>query len=157
SRLEEEAPYAAGLLRLLAWLAPEPGPLALLLSNAQVAGELAPGVAALVGPLLGDSVAAGDPVAPRPRHPPVSPAGGGLVAVHRVGQHVPLAQLLAEVAGQWKQAAAALVEAAVPADPDQPAAWPACAVLLPHARAALGLTSDGMRQIARYLGHSGSY
>ena len=32
-----------------------------------------------------------------------------------------------------------------------------CAVLLPHARAVLGLTSDGMRQIARYLGHSGSY
>jgi hypothetical protein len=38
-----------------------------------------------------------------------------------------------------------------------PAAWPACAVLLPHARAVLDPTSDGMWQIARYLGESGSY
>jgi Domain of unknown function (DUF4062)/Tetratricopeptide repeat len=157
SRLEEEAPYAAGLLRLLAWLAPEPVPLALLLSNAQVAGELAPEVAVLVGPLLGDSIAAGDAVAALRRYSLLTPAGDGLVLVHRVVQAITLAQLSAEVAGQWKQAAAALVEAAVPADPDQPAAWPVCAVLLPHARAALGLTSDGMRQIARYLGHSGSY
>ncbi len=27
--------------------------------------------------------------------------------------------------------------------PALPAAWPACAVLLPHARAVLGLTSEG--------------
>ena len=32
-----------------------------------------------------------------------------------------------------------------------------CAVLLPHARAVLDLTSGGMWQIALYLGHSGSY
>ena len=32
-----------------------------------------------------------------------------------------------------------------------------CAVLLPHARAVLDLTSDGMWQIAQYLGYSGSY
>src|SRR5262249_25260537 len=35
--------------------------------------------------------------------------------------------------------------------------WPVCAALLPHARAVLGLTSHGMRQIATYLGWSGSY
>ncbi len=59
SRLRDEAPSAAGLLQLLACLAPEPVPLDLLLSNAQVAGELAPSVAATAGPLLGDPVAAG--------------------------------------------------------------------------------------------------
>ena len=32
-----------------------------------------------------------------------------------------------------------------------------CAVLLPHARAVLDLTSGGMWQIAQYLGYSGSY
>ena len=32
-----------------------------------------------------------------------------------------------------------------------------CAALLPHAQAVLDLTSDGMWQIARYLGYSGSY
>ena len=93
SRLEEEAPYAAGLLRLLAWLASEPVPLALLLSNAQVAGELAPEVAALVGPLLGDSVAAGDAIAALRRYSLVTPAGDGLVLVHRLVQHVTLARL----------------------------------------------------------------
>jgi hypothetical protein len=35
--------------------------------------------------------------------------------------------------------------------------WPVCALLLPHARAVLGLTSGGMWRIARYLGHSDSY
>jgi len=30
-------------------------------------------------------------------------------------------------------------------------------VLLPHAQAVLDLTSDGMRRIAMYLGHSGTY
>jgi hypothetical protein len=157
SRLEQEAPYAAGLLRLLAWLAPEPVPLALLLSNAQVAGELAPEVAASVRPLLGDSVATGDAIAALRRYSLLTPAGDGLVLVHRLVQHVTLAQLSAEVAGQWEQAAAALVEAAVPANTRLPAAWPVCGMLLPHARAVLDLTSGGMRRIARYLGNSGSY
>jgi hypothetical protein len=61
------------------------------------------------------------------------------------------------VAGQWEQAAAALIEAAIPADTDLSAAWPVCAVLLPHTRAALALTSGGMHRIADYLGSSGSY
>ena len=56
------------------------------------------------------------------------------------------------MAAQWEQAAAALVEAAVPADPQLPAAWPVSAVLLPHARAVLDLTSGGLWQITQYLG-----
>jgi len=63
----------------------------------------------------------------------------------------------AEAAGQWEQAAAVLVEAAVPAGPQVPAAWRVYAALLPHARAVLDLTSDGMQRIAIYLGCSGSY
>ena len=157
SRLEEEAPAAAGLVRLLACLAPEPVPLALLLAGAQAAGELAPDVAAVIGPLLGDPVAAGDAVAALRRYSLVTPAGDGLVLVHRLVQAVTLAQLPEEAAGRWKQAAAALVEAAIPADPEPPAAWPVCAVLLPHARAVLDLTSGGMWQIAQYLGFSGSW
>jgi hypothetical protein len=38
SRLADEAPAAAGLLRLLAFLAPEPVPLALLLADTEAAG-----------------------------------------------------------------------------------------------------------------------
>ena len=157
SRLEGETPAAAGLLRLLACLAPEPVPLVLLLANTQAGEQLDPDVATAGGPLLGDQVAAGDAVAALRRYSLVTPAGGGLVLVHRLVQHVTLAQLHTAVVGQWKQAAAALVEAAIPAEPRLPAAWPVCAVLLPHARAVLGLTSDGMWQLARYLGHSGSY
>jgi hypothetical protein len=52
----------------------------------------------------------------------------------------------------WRQATAAVIEAAIPDDALLPEAWPTCAVLLPHARAALDLTSDGMWEIARYLG-----
>jgi Tetratricopeptide repeat len=157
SRLGDEAPPAAGLLRLLACLAPEPVPLDLLLADKQVAGELAPGAAATIGSLLGDPVGAGDAVAALRRYSLVTPAGGGLVLVHRLVQHVTLAQLSADVAGQWEQAAAALIEAAIPADTELPAAWPVYAVLLPHARAVLDLTTGGMWRIATYLGHSGSY
>ena len=157
SRLAEEAPAAAGLLRLLAFLAPEPVPLALLLAEETVAGRLGPEAVAGVGPLLGDPVAAGDAITALRRYSLVAPAGDGLVLVHRLVQAITRAQLSVEAAGQWEQAAANLVEQAVPADPELPSTWPAYAVLLPHARAVLDLTSNGMRQIAQYLGYSGSY
>lgn len=60
------------------------------------------------------------------------------------------------MASQWKQAAAALVDAVVPPTRDCLRRG-LCTVLLPHARAALDLTSSGMSKIAQYLGRSGSY
>jgi Tetratricopeptide repeat len=157
SRLREHASAGAGLLQLLACLAPEPVPVTLLLANAQVALQLPPTVANTVGPVLGDPVAAGDAVAALRRYSLATSAGNGLVLVHRLVQTIALAQMPADVVGQWEQAAAALVEVAVPADPEQRAAWPAYAILLPHARAVLDLTSIVMSQIAHYLGVSGSY
>jgi hypothetical protein len=100
---------------------------------------------------------AGDAITALRRYSLATPAGDGMVLVHRLVQTVALSHMAPEVAGQWERAAAALVEAAVPADPDQPAAWPVFAVLLPHARAVLGLTSGRLWQIADYLGESGSY
>ena len=157
SRLAEQAPAAAGLVRLLAFLAPEPVPLSLLLAGDAAADQLSPEVATAVGGLLGDAVAAGDAIAALRRYSLVTPAGDGLVLVHRLVQAITRAQLPADEAARWEQAAAALVEAAVPDDPRLPPAWPVCAVLLPHARAALDPTSGGMWRIARYLSHSGSY
>ena len=157
SRLAEQAPAAAGLVRLLAFLAPEPVPLAVLLAGDGTADRLGPEVAATVGGLLGDEVAAGDAIAALRRYSLVTPAGDGLVLVHRLVQATTRAQLPAEEMDWWEQAAAALVDAAVPADPQLPAAWPVCAVLLPHARAVLDPTSDGIVRIAQYLGWSGSY
>jgi len=63
----------------------------------------------------------------------------------------------AGLASQWRQAAAALIKAAIPNDTELPGTWLVCAALLPHAQAVLDLTSRGMWQIARYLGFSGSY
>jgi hypothetical protein len=60
-------------------------------------------------------------------------------------------------AARWRQTAATLVDAAVPSDPEVPAAWAACAALLPHARAVLDLTSSGIWSIGCYLGESGAY
>ena len=157
SRLAEDAPPAAGLVRLLAFLAPEPVPLNLLLTDERAAGLLDPQVVAEVGQLLGDPVATGDAMTALRHYSLVTPAGDGVVLVHRIVQAITRAQLTAQEASQWEQAAAALAELAVPADPELPAAWPVCAVLLPHARAVLDLTSGGMWQIARYLGFSGSY
>jgi hypothetical protein len=157
SRLERDAPAAAGLLKLLAFLAPEPVPLALLLPGEVAMVLPGPEVAATVGPLLDDPVAAGDAVISLRRYSLASPAGDGLILVHRLVQAVTRCQLPAAAAAQWEQAAAALVGQTVPANAELPAAWPACAVLMPHARAVLDLASDGMWQVAQCLGNSGSY
>jgi hypothetical protein len=156
--LEKSAPQAVGLLRLLACMAPEPVPLGLLLQpRPGVADGLADEVAAVVLPLLDDELAAGDTVAVLRRYSLVSLAGQGLVLVHRLVQAVTAHQMPAGLAGQWCQAAAALIEEAIPADTQLPVVWPVCALLLPHARAVLALTSGGMWRIADYLGYSGSY
>ena len=114
-------------------------------------------MAAEVGLLIGDPVAAGDAIAALRRYSLVSPVGDGLLLVHRLVQTLTRAQLPMDSVNQWEKAAAALVDAAIPADTDLPANWPACAMLLPHTRVVLDLTSGGMQKIAQYLGHSGSY
>jgi hypothetical protein len=156
SRLAGKAPAAAALLRLLAFLAPEPVPLPLLTSG-PTAGQPDPAILAEAGLLLGDPVAAGVAVAALRRDSLISPAGDGLVLAHRLVQAITRAQLPVQAAAQWEQAAAALVERAVPASAELPASWPAYAVLLPHARAILAPTSSGMWRIANFLGPSGSY
>ena len=158
TQLERSAPGAAGLLRLLAFCAPEAVPLGLLLrSPPGLTGQLPAEVAPVLGPLLDDDLAAKDAVAALRRYSLARPAGDGLVSVHRLVQAVTADQMPVDLARAWRQAAAAVIGAAVPGDPELPATWKACAVLLPHARAVLALTSGGMWQIAQYLGYSGSY
>ena len=154
SRLAQDTPGAVTVLRLLAFLAPEPVPLGVLLGDSDPAD---PAVAATVGPLAGDVLAVGDAIAALRGYSLVSLAGDGLVLVHRLVQAVTRDHLPADQAGQWQQAAAALIEAAIPGDPQLPESWPVCTVLLPHARAVLDLTSGGMWAIAQALGYSGSY
>ena len=91
------------------------------------------------------------------RYSLITPAGDGLVSVHRLVQAVTLDQMPADVARQWRQAAAALIEAAIPANTEPPQTWPVSAALLPHAQVALADHSDGMGRLAVYLGARGSY
>jgi len=147
-----------GLLHLVAFCAPEPVPLRLLLQpRPELAGEFAGEVAAALVPLLEDELAAGDAVAALRRYSLVTPAGDGLVSVHRLVQAVTTDQMPEELRQGWRAAAAALIGAAVPVDTSLPQAWPGCALLLPHVLAALDLTSGGVKRIADYLGLSGSY
>lgn len=158
SRLGDEVPVALGLIRLLALLAPEPVSLELLLR--QTTAEDVPTTTEIPGelvPLLRDPVAAGDAVASLRRYSLITPAEDGAILVHRLVGAVVRAALEAEDARHWQTAAAVLVNAAIPENTEAPEAWPACALLLPHARATLGLTSTGMSRLAEYLKFSGSH
>ncbi len=156
--IQEAAPGAAGLLRLLAFFAPEAIPLRLLLQpRPGLAQGLGEDMAPVLVPLLEDELAAGDAIAALRRYSLITPAAGGSLSVHRLVQAVTADQMPAELACQWRQVAAALIEAAIPADPELPANWPVYTALLPHARAVLDLTSSGICRIADYLGESGSY
>ena len=157
-RLEQTAPGAVGLLRLLAFCAPEAIPMRQLLQpRPELAGRLGGEVLPILAPLLEDPLAASDAITALRRYSLVTPATGGSVSVHRLVQAVTADQMPAELARQWQQAAAALIEAAIPDDTGQPETWKVCAALLPHAQAALADDSAGMARIAHYLGWSGSY
>ena len=156
--LQQAAPGVAGLLRLLAFCAPEVIPLRLLLQpRPDLAGRLGEQVAPVLAPLLEDALAAGDAIAALRQYSLVTPPADGSVSVHRLVQGVTADRMPADVAGQWRQAAAALIEAAIPDDPKLPENWPDFAALLPHAQAALAADSDRMPRIASYLGYSGNY
>ena len=115
--LQQAAPGAAGLLRLLAFCAPEAIPLRLLLQpRPGLAEQLGEEVAPVLVPLLEDQLAAGDAIAALRRYSLISPPADGSVSVHRLVQAVTADQMPAELAQAWRQAAAALIEAAIPAD-----------------------------------------
>jgi hypothetical protein len=158
TQLQHSDPGAAGLVRLLAFCAPEAIPLRLLLQpRPELADQLSPEVAGVLVPLLDDELAAGDAVAALRRYSLARPAGDGAVSVHRLVQAVTADQMPAELRDAWRLAAAALIEGALPGDPSQPQDWPKFAALLPHAQLALSDASDGLGRLASYLGHRGIY
>jgi hypothetical protein len=158
-QIQQDAAGAAGLLRLLACCAPDAVPLGLLLQpRPGLAGSFGAEVEPLLEPLLADPLALDDAVTVLRRYSLISAPQDGAVSVHRLVQAVTLAQLPEATAGEWRQAAAMLIEAALPADSQQlPATWPVFAVLAPHARAAMPAQSSALVRIADYLGYSGNY
>jgi hypothetical protein len=158
TQVEQSNPGAAGLLRLLAFYAPEAVPLGLLLQpRPGLPDQLPTEVAPVLAPLLDDELAVKDAVTALRRYSLVRPAGNGAVSVHRLVQVVTADQMPEQLREAWRQAAAALIEAALFGDPRQSETWPIFAALLPHAQAALPPDSRRMTRIASYLGHSGGY
>jgi hypothetical protein len=156
--LERSGPQAAGLLRLLAFCAPEEIPLPVLLQpRPGLAGRLGASVAPVLVPLLDDPLAANDAVAALRRYSLITHVEDGLVSVHRLVQAVTADQMPPDLADQWRQAAATVIEAAIPDDTASPQSWPICAALLPHAQATLTDDSHGMAKLADYLGRAGRY
>ncbi len=156
-RLEQSEPGAVGLLRLLAFCAPEEIPLRLLLQpRPELAGQLSREVVPRLMPLLEDPPAANDAVTVLRRYSLITSTADNLVSVHQLVQAATADQMPAELASAWRQAAAAVLEAAIPPEKGQRDTWPIFAALLPHAQAVLSADSDGMARIASYLGFSGS-
>ena len=114
-------------------------------------------VAPVLVPLLNDQVAAGEALAALRRYSLVSLPVDRSVSVSRLVQTLTIGQMPVELAEAWRQATAAVIEAAIPKDADRPQSWPDFAALLAHAQAALTPESDGMARIANYLGKRGSY
>ncbi len=158
------SPDAVALLRLLASCGPEAIPLPLLLKpRPGITDRLPPAVAPVLKRLMENPWAAKDAAAALHRYSLISTAAqvgqvsDGSVSVHLLVQAVTADKMPAGLASQWRQAAATLIEAAIPSNTDPPETWPTCAVLLPHARALLADKDVGMARLANYLGQQGSY
>ena len=105
-------------------------PLGLLLRPGLAAKDFAAGVGPVQVPLLEDELARDEAVAGLRRFSLISAPQGGLVSVHRLVQAITLDQLSPQEADAWRQAAAAVIEAAMPSDPKDPGSWPVFAALL---------------------------
>jgi Tetratricopeptide repeat/AAA ATPase domain len=156
--LARDAPAAVGLLRLLASCAPEPVPLDLMLLPARgTPGVLPAGAGAELAGLVSNQIAVSDAVAELRRYSLVTFAAPNRVLLHRLVQAVTLDQMTRAAVSRWREAAAALIEAALPASPSDPNTWGSFAALLPHARAVLDPSSNGMERIADYLAAAGHH
>ncbi|HEY2287466.1 MAG TPA: tetratricopeptide repeat protein [Streptosporangiaceae bacterium] len=159
--LGQDSP-AAGLLRLVACCAAEDIPLDELLRPGadlaeSVAAESGPAVIPLVMPLLVDELARDEAVAGLRRYSLISAPRDGRVSVHRLVQAITLHLLPAPDRAAWRRAAAAMNEAVLPREPQDPDSWPVFAALLPHARAVLDPASSAMFAMAQYLGRTGRH
>jgi tetratricopeptide (TPR) repeat protein len=130
-RVRELAPVAEDLLRLCAHLAPDAIPRALLTDHPDVLPEQ---LAAAVRDGLGVQQALGV----LRRYSLVRITGQEL-GVHRLVQAVVRQSLTSDDRQRWAATAVALIGAGFPGQAEEVTAWPAAALLLPHAVAAADL------------------
>jgi len=150
-------PHAVGLLRLIAFLAPDRIPITLLLSQGSSRRAIPPEVRADLLPLLSDPLAVADAVSVLRRYSLITSPSDGAASVHRLVQAVTRSELSAELAGAWRRAAGSLLETRLTGNPEDPENWPMYAALLPHAQAALRPDSRSTAKVARYLARIGNY
>jgi len=153
---EGSAPLA--LLRLLAFYAPDAIPVHLLIPDGfTVPVGLDPQVTTQLGKLSGGRLSLDEALIALREYSLISPPVHGAVSIHRLVQATTQDALDADQLAAWRHAAAVLVVAALPTNPEMPDSWPEFAALLPHAEAALPAGHDGLLRVATYLGSSGSY
>jgi tetratricopeptide (TPR) repeat protein len=158
NRIDPDIPAAAGLLRFAAYCSPDDIPLNLLMQpRHELAGTFDAHVAQQLMPLLEDELSRADAVQALRGYSLISKPDDGLISVHRLVQVITRARLTPDLAVGWRRATAAVIDAALPDTPDDPAGWPAFAALLPHAQATLDPTSDGIAKIATYLRAIGNF
>lgn len=158
-RLAAGAPEAVTLLRLLAQYAPDDVPFRRLVAGAY-RGPTKPGsgLADLMAPLLAGELAVDDAIAQLRQYSLTGrPRKDGTVSVHRLVQAVTIDELTPPEQAAWRATAAALIEAVLPDDPDDPPAWPTYRELLAHARVCLPYRAAGMGKLVAYLRASGNY
>jgi tetratricopeptide (TPR) repeat protein len=127
-KVAEIAPAAAELLALCAFLAPDDIPReALRDGDSACPPELADA--------LRDPIKLGDQIAALRRYSLIEAAGDDSLSVHRLVQAVVRERLSDDERRSWASRAAWLVNQIFPTDIDDPAVWPKCRRLLPHARA----------------------
>ncbi|MGA5764826.1 tetratricopeptide repeat protein [Nonomuraea bangladeshensis] len=142
--LANRDPLTVELLRLLACYAPAALPMNALGTSVDVAESVA---------LLASysMITLTRPERGRPGDAPEQP----LVGMHRLVHAVIRAELTDEHRHTLRERAARLLEAALPADPEDMRSWPLYARFLPHARTVLAPDSAGMLQAIRYLAAGG--
>jgi Tetratricopeptide repeat/NB-ARC domain len=158
AELETASPGSLVLLRIAAFLAPEDIPFRLLLpENLELPSTgLDARLHDQVQELCTEPLALDDAVGGLRRLSLIGPPSQ-VFSVHRLVQAVTRDQIAPDQRQAWRTIAMELIEAAVPDDPELPASWPLCRLLLPHAALILdplnGLTWD----LAMALGNSGDY
>jgi tetratricopeptide (TPR) repeat protein len=119
AQLEEHAPTAVGLLRLLAWCAPDAIPYRLLLPpRPGLLDLLSPEAGPVVAPLLDGPLAVDDAVAALRRYSLISPPVSRVVSVHRLVQDIVRWRLDGQARADWAGAAVELVASAFPSSID---------------------------------------
>jgi len=171
AQLEEHAPAAVGLLRLLACCAPDAIPYRLLLQpHPGLLDLLSPEAGPVVAHLLDDPLAVDDAVVALRRYSLISPPVGGVVSVHRLVQAIVRWRLGLQALAGWDGAVVKLVASAFPSSIDEladPNQWRRCAQLLAHALVATKRTevagvadataADLLRRAGSYLDLRGEY